>query len=142
MRFDRITVNPNQMGGVPCLRGLRIPGASVVDMVADALRASGFDALHVRERGLQAAEDSVVFAKAMEEDRILVSADTDFGTLLALWRHSRPSVILFRRGAERRPHQQTDLILANLPHLHEALEKGSIVVFDQNRIRLLFSPIS
>ena len=37
MRFHRITVNPNQMGGVPCLRGLRIPVATVVDMVADGM---------------------------------------------------------------------------------------------------------
>jgi uncharacterized protein (DUF433 family) len=37
MRFDRITVNPNQMGGVPCLRGLRIPVATVVAMVADGM---------------------------------------------------------------------------------------------------------
>ena len=110
--------------------------------VADALRVSGFDAIHVREIGLQAAEDPVVFAKAMEEDRILVSADTDFGMLLSLWQHSRPSVILFRRGTERRPRQQAELILANLPHLREALEKGSIVVFDQNRIRIRSLPIS
>ena len=32
--FTRITINPNQMGGVPCIRGLRIPVATVVDMVA------------------------------------------------------------------------------------------------------------
>ena len=37
MRFTRITVNPNQMGGVPCLRGLRIPVATIVDMVADGM---------------------------------------------------------------------------------------------------------
>ena len=37
MRFDRITVDPNQMGGVPCLRGLRIPVATVVAMVADGM---------------------------------------------------------------------------------------------------------
>ena len=37
MRYTRITVNPNQMGGVPCLRGLRIPVATVVDMVADGM---------------------------------------------------------------------------------------------------------
>lgn len=34
MRFNRITVNPYQMNGAPCLRGLRIPVATVVDMVA------------------------------------------------------------------------------------------------------------
>jgi len=35
--FTRITVNPQQMGGVPCIRGLRIPVATVVAMVADGL---------------------------------------------------------------------------------------------------------
>ena len=35
MRFQRITVNPNMIGGVPCIRGLRIPVATVVGMVAD-----------------------------------------------------------------------------------------------------------
>lgn len=35
MEFKRITVNPNQMGGVPCLRGLRIPVATVVGLVAE-----------------------------------------------------------------------------------------------------------
>ena len=37
MKFKRITVNPNQMGGVPCIRGLRIPVATVVGMIADAM---------------------------------------------------------------------------------------------------------
>ena len=37
MNYPRITVNPNQMGGVPCIRGLRIPAATVVAMVADAM---------------------------------------------------------------------------------------------------------
>ena len=35
--FDRITIDPNQMGGVPCIRGLRIPVATVVGMVADGM---------------------------------------------------------------------------------------------------------
>ena len=37
MRFTRITVNPHQMGGVPCIRGLRIPVATVVAMVAEGM---------------------------------------------------------------------------------------------------------
>lgn len=37
MKFNRITVNPDQMGGVPCVRGLRIPVATVVGMVADGM---------------------------------------------------------------------------------------------------------
>ena len=37
--FERITVNPQQMGGVPCIRGLRIPVATVVGMLADGMTA-------------------------------------------------------------------------------------------------------
>jgi uncharacterized protein (DUF433 family) len=37
MTFDRITVRPDQMGGVPAIRGLRIPVATVVGMVADGM---------------------------------------------------------------------------------------------------------
>jgi uncharacterized protein (DUF433 family) len=37
MRFERITVDPGQMGGVPCIRRLRIPVATVVGMVADRI---------------------------------------------------------------------------------------------------------
>jgi uncharacterized protein (DUF433 family) len=37
MNFVRITVDPRQMDGVPCIRGLRIPVATVVGMVADGM---------------------------------------------------------------------------------------------------------
>ena len=37
MTFTRITVRADQMGGVPCIRGLRIPVATVVGMVADRM---------------------------------------------------------------------------------------------------------
>lgn len=37
MSFMRITVRPDQMGGVPCVRGLRIPVATVVGLVADGM---------------------------------------------------------------------------------------------------------
>jgi len=38
MKFSHITVNPKQMGGVPCIRGLRIPVATVVGMVAERMK--------------------------------------------------------------------------------------------------------
>jgi uncharacterized protein (DUF433 family) len=40
MKFTRITTNPNQMDGVPCIRGLRIPVATVVGMIADGMTES------------------------------------------------------------------------------------------------------
>lgn len=38
--MERITVNPKQMGGVPCIRGLRIPVATVVGMIANGMTAA------------------------------------------------------------------------------------------------------
>ncbi len=37
MTYTRITMNPNQMAGVPCIRGLRMPVATVVRMVAEGM---------------------------------------------------------------------------------------------------------
>jgi len=39
MNYARITVNPDQLGGTPCIRGLRIPVATVVGMVAEGVSA-------------------------------------------------------------------------------------------------------
>jgi uncharacterized protein (DUF433 family) len=111
MRFERITVEPDKMGGVPCIRGLRIPVATVVGMLAEGMTdeeiladypdleagdiraALEYAAEAVRERelpvvvrdvGLMSAPDPVVLAAALEESRVLVTLGTDFGALLAL----------------------------------------------------------
>ena len=95
----------------------------------------------MRDYGLQAANDEEIFDRAASEQRTIISADTDFSTILALRNESRPSIILFRRGADRRPKQQVELLLSNLSVIHEALEIGSVIVFEQARIRIRSLPI-
>ncbi|MGH2877990.1 MAG: DUF5615 family PIN-like protein [Solirubrobacteraceae bacterium] len=110
-------------------------------LVAQQLGEAGHDAVHVRDLGIQHASDEEIFDRAKQEDRVVVSADTDFGTLLASRRQQSPSVVLFCRGTQRRPPEQVALLLTNLPAIEGDLATGSIVVFEPERIRIRLLPL-
>jgi len=74
MKFQRITVNASQMGGVPCIRGLRISVATVVGMVAEGMTfaeiLSGYPDLEGED-----IQESLRFAAQALQDRELPMVD-------------------------------------------------------------------
>lgn len=109
--------------------------------VATYLRDAGHDAVHLFELGLHEAPDLVVLDHAQDEGRVLLTADTDFGAMLAERGTAGPSVVLVRRRTHRRAERLAMLLLANLPALTNDLAAGAIVVLHDNRIRARRLPL-
>jgi predicted nuclease of predicted toxin-antitoxin system len=107
---------------------------------AAVLSGHGHDTVHVADVGLQGAPDVDVLAKARADDRVVVTADTDFGTLLALSGASGPSVILLRRSG-RRVHERARIVLLVLDLVADQLAAGSVVTVDNERIRIRPLPV-
>lgn len=81
------------------------------------------------------AEDAAILKRAEADGRIVVTADTDFGTLVVLSGASKPSVITFRTGV-RSPFRQIATLRANLSTLEDDLETGAIVTIEEGRARV------
>jgi len=99
------------------------------------------DVKHVREIGLAAAPDEDVLAQAARDARVLVSADSDFGRLLAASQALSPSVVLLRRQDGRRAKDIARLLNANLVAVVEELAMGAVVVIGTEDIRVRMLPI-
>jgi predicted nuclease of predicted toxin-antitoxin system len=105
--------------------------------IAQMLNKAGHDAVHVRDINMHYETDKVIFDKAFNQNRIIISADTDFSFLLSNWDKAFPSLILFRKGIDRDPLRQIELLNFNLTgEVLEALNKGSIVTLEPERIRI------
>jgi len=109
--------------------------------VARLLNQAGHDAAHVRDYGLQAADDAVILERARMEDRVLVSADTDFSALLAVLKSSKPSFILFRDPDLVRARDYATRLLDGLPLIAGDLMAGCVAVFRHGRIRVRTLPL-
>ena len=110
---------------------------ALVGLLADADHL----AEHVRDLGMREAPDDVVLAAARDADAVLISADTDFGELLARSNANGPSVILLRRQEGRRASKIASLIVANLQAVADDLASGAIVVLDDDRVRIRSLPL-
>ncbi len=110
--------------------------------LAGLLIEAGYDAVHVQAYGMHAAQDEQILARALDEDRIVISADTDFGTILATQEANRPSFILFREPNLLLAHDYVNMLLPVLESLELALTNGCVVVFRKNRLRVRKLPFS
>ena len=76
-----------------------------------------------------------MIARAIQEDRALVSSDTNFAAVLAGRQVGKLSVIVLKRAAPRRPEQQAELLLANRDVLAELVDQGCAIFIEAERLR-------
>lgn len=104
------------------------------------LKALGYNARHVAEIGYINTDDYKILLLAEQSGEIILTHDTDYGTLLALHKMSTPSVILFRLE-QLNTQILYDLLEANLDNLKEDLIAGAIIVIEEVGIRIRKLPI-
>ncbi len=109
--------------------------------LAHWLELRGHDAVHARNIGLHRAPDAQIMAIALDEGRVVVTADLDYARLLALTRAEAPALILFRGGN----YSEAEAVerLAKALELVPAEEiQTSIVVIEKRRIRRRRLPLN
>jgi predicted nuclease of predicted toxin-antitoxin system len=108
---------------------------SLSPRMAQGLGFAGHDAVHVRDLGLAGAGDDRVLDRAIQEGRVLLAEDADFGTILAARDAPSPSVVTFRCRLKS-PERLLPLFLKQLPRFLEDLDAGAVVVIEDSRIRV------
>lgn len=115
--------------------------ANLSPRIAARLRGAGHDAVHVADIGMLAAPDEAILAHAATAGLVIISADTDFGELLAVSGATRPSVVLLRSADHLTPDQQATLLIANLPAVACDLDSGAVVSIARGRLRVRPLPV-
>lgn len=91
---------------------------------------------------MHAAKDEEILARAFDENRVIVSADSDFGTLIAARDVEHPSFILFRETSLLVAQDYIGVLLPALPLLEPDLMNGCVAVFRRGRLRVRKLPFS
>lgn len=109
-------------------------------LIGKLLASAGHEYAHVRELGLASAADTLILARAAADNRVIITQDTDYGTLLAQSGQRLPSVILLRIR-DGRPSVQATLLLEAMPTVEEPLREGAVVVVTEKAVRIRRLPI-
>lgn len=120
------------------MRFLADMGVSI--KVVQWLRQNGHDAKHLRDEGLHRIPNGEIFAKAISENRVLITFDLDFGEIIALSKGQKTSVILFRLHNTRASYL-INRLATTLSDASDALEKGAVIVVEESRHRVRYLPI-
>ena len=115
--------------------------ANLSPRVAAILCDHGHDAIHIADVGLVSASDAALLAYAAGSHQVIVSADTDFGELLAVSGATRPSVVLLRSADRLTPDQQAALLAENLPAVAAELDIGAVASMSRGRLRVRLLPV-
>ncbi len=115
--------------------------ANLSPRAAARLRSAGHDVTHVGDEGLLTVDDLPILAHASKTGRIIISADADFATLLAVGGHSGPSLVLLRSADRLTPDEQANLILANLDAVASDLDSGAVVTIGRAHLRVRTLPV-
>lgn len=115
--------------------------ADLSPSVTARLIEAGFSARHVGDLNMLRASDEAILDRAAADGDVVVTADSDFGMLLASRQSAEPSVILLRHVNELRPPAQAALLIANLPAIQEHLAQGVIVSLSPTRLAVRSLPI-
>lgn len=99
------------------------------------------DAVHVAEVGLLSASNASIMDWARADRRVIVTNDTDFGTLLAQQGAGGPSFVLFRHLQDRKAEELVSLLLANLDAVAKDLGAGAVVTLTPRHLRVRPLPI-
>lgn len=106
----------------------------------EALRRADHDAVHLRDEGLICLPDSQIVAKAVAENRIVLTFDLDFGDILAIARSETPSVIIFRLRNQT-PAAVNPRLFQVIRDCAAELASGAIVIVEDGGFRVRRLPI-
>jgi len=84
--------------------------------IAQWLRQQAHDAKHLRDEGLHRSPNGEIFAKAVAEDRVILTFDLDFGEIAALAGGRKASVVLFRLHNTRTSHSRRGRLWSSRNH--------------------------
>jgi len=104
------------------------------------LKKQGYDAIRVDKLKMHKATDKEIFDYAIGRNMVVITADLDFGKILAYFKSSTPSVIIFRLRYPS-PENINKLLRTVLPRVREELEAGSLILVEDDRIRIKKLPI-